>query len=106
MMIMMTTATIKIMTTPATLTCRITADVTCLAVSGELLAAGSAEMILKVGAGPYRHDHSRAITSSHILLSVQVVNTWTFSETVLEGHQGPILSVALTGQGDCVASAR
>ena len=46
------------------------------------------------------------ITCSHILLSVQVVNTSTFSETVLEGHQGPILSVAITGQGDCVASAR
>ena len=56
----------------------------------------------------YRHDLSRAITSSHIVFSVQAVNTSTFSETVLEGHQGPIFSVALTGQGDCVrvASAR
>ena len=65
----------------------------------------SANVALKVGLD--RTDMiSRAITSSHILLSVQVVNTSTFSETVLEGHQGPILSVALTGQGDCVASAR
>ena len=29
---------------------------------------------------------------------MQVVNTSTFSKTVLEGHQGPILSVALTRQ--------
>ena len=50
--ILMTTATMMIMTTTATLTCRFTADVTCLAVSGDLLAAGSADMILKVGPHP------------------------------------------------------
>ena len=48
-MITLMTDAIMIMMTSATLTCRFTADVTCLAVSGELLAAGSADMTLKVG---------------------------------------------------------
>lgn len=54
-------------------TSRFTGDVTCLAMAGHLLAAGSADM------------------------TVKVLDTQEFKETLLEGHQGPILSVALAG---------
>ena len=77
------------------MTCRFTADVTCLAVSGDLLAAGSADMTLKVGLDmitleqphpPVSCHIPLPPASCHILLPVQVVNTSTFSKTVLEGH--------------------
>ena len=61
-------------------TVRFTGDVTCLQMSRDMLAAGSTHMILKV------------------------VNTLDFTETSLEGHQGPLLSVSLFKQGDCMAS--
>ena len=62
-------------------TVRFTGDVTCLQMSGNMLAASTADIILKV------------------------VNTLDFTETCLEGHQGPLLSVTLPKQGDYVASS-
>ena len=62
-------------------TVRFTRDVTCLQMSGNMLAAGTADIILKV------------------------VNTLDLTETSLEGHEGPLLSVSLTKQGDFVASS-
>ena len=62
-------------------TVRFTGDVTCLQMSRDMLAAGSADMILKV------------------------INTLDFTETSLEGHQGSLLSVTLAKQGDYVASS-
>lgn len=62
-------------------TTRFTGDVTCLAISGSLIAAGSDDM------------------------TVKLVNTEDCKETLLEGHQGPLLSIALAKQGDAVATA-
>ena len=62
-------------------TTRFTGDVTCLATAGPLIAAGSDDMTAKL------------------------VNTEDCKETLLEGHQGPILSIALVKQGDALATA-
>ena len=62
-------------------TTRFTGDVTCLATAGSLIAAGSDDMTAKL------------------------VNTEDCEETLLEGHQGPILSIALVKQGDALATA-
>ena len=62
-------------------TTRFTGDVTCLAIAGPLIAAGSDDM------------------------TVKLVNTEDCKETLLEGHQGPLLSVTLTKQGDALATA-
>ena len=64
---------------------RFTADVTCMDINndeGELLAAGSADM------------------------TVKVVNTGTYEVVAtFEGHLAPILSVSLDSQGTYVASS-